>query len=135
MKVIIAGSRSLNGMPHLIGMAVSESEFCDIAEVVSGGARGIDALGEEWARLNDKPVRRFPADWGKGRAAGLIRNQEMAEYADALIAIWDRKSRGTEHMINAMLKRRKPVFILHLDLCLVQGGRLPAAAGNSVVSD
>lgn len=115
MKVIIAGSRSLFNRPYLIGRAVCESGFCDIVEVVSGAAPGIDALGEEWARLNDKPVRAFPADWTKyGLSAGPIRNNQMAQYADALIAIWDRKSRGTEHMINSMLKLRKPVFVLHV---------------------
>lgn len=46
------------------------------------------------------PVERFPADWDRrGRAAGRIRNREMAKHADALIAVWDGESRGTANMI------------------------------------
>lgn len=60
----------------------------------------------------DIPVKRFPADWDRhGRAAGPIRNCQMAQYADALIAIWDGKSRGTKNMIDEMNKCGKPVLI------------------------
>ena len=45
-------------------------------------------------------LTRFPADWNKGKSAGYIRNEKMANYADALIAFWNGMSRGTEHMIN-----------------------------------
>lgn len=116
MKVIIAGSRSLAGHPHLVGRAVQESGFADITEVVSGTARGIDQLGEEWAKLNGKKVTRFPADWKRlGKQAGFARNRQMAEYADALIAIWDGYSHGTKHMIQVMKETHgKPVFILGL---------------------
>lgn len=98
MKVIIAGSRDLTNMAN-IKQAVKESNF-DITEVVSGHARGVDRLGEQWAKTSNISVKLFPADWGKfGKAAGFVRNKEMAEYADALIAIWDGVSRGTENMI------------------------------------
>lgn len=104
MKVIIAGSRHLT-FPTLVDEAIKCSLF-DITEVVSGGARGVDALGELWAARNGIPVRLFPADWDKhGKAAGPIRNREMAAYADALIAIWDGKSLGTKNMIDEARKR------------------------------
>ena len=55
----------------------------------------------------------FPADWDKhGRAAGPIRNKQMADYADVLIAVWDGKSRGTKNMIDEMNKLMKPVYIV-----------------------
>ena len=92
-------------------MAVSNSCY-EITEVVSGGARGIDTDGEHWAIGSGIPVKRFPADWDDlGKRAGFVRNAEMADYADALIAIWDGKSRGTLHMINTMVEAGKPVFV------------------------
>lgn len=108
MKVIIAGSRGFYGP---VDLAVSRSPF-KITEVVSGGARGIDKAGEEWAQGSGIPVKQFLADWEKdGKAAGIYRNIDMAEYADALIAIWDGQSRGTLHMINSMVNKKKPVFV------------------------
>ena len=110
MKAIIAGSRSIS-LIRFVEQAVLASGF-DITEVVSGGARGVDLLGERWAGLYDKPVKRFRADWSKyGKSAGFRRNNEMAAYADALIAVWDGESHGTKHMIEAMVKLEKPVYV------------------------
>ena len=98
MKTIIAGSRHITDSSVLIA-AIAASGF-EITEVVSGGARGVDALGERYADFAGIPVALFPPDWKRhGRAAGPIRNRQMAEYGDALIAIWDGKSRGTKNMI------------------------------------
>lgn len=103
MRVIIAGSRSVNDADEAIPAMqelVLRSEF-NISEVVCGGARGADALGKKWADVNQIPVKMFPAEWGKfGKSAGYKRNKQMAEYADALIAIWDGESKGTGHMIS-----------------------------------
>lgn len=110
MKVIIAGSRSIID-PAIVVAAVEASGF-KIAEVVSGCCRGVDKLGEKWAEDRGLPVKRFLANWGKhGKSAGPIRNREMAEYADALIAIWDGKSRGTANMIEEAEKRGLKVFV------------------------
>lgn len=110
MKTIIAGSRSVN---HIMAiMAAIGKSGLKIKEVVSGGAKGADALGEVWANANKTPVKKFPADWDKhGKAAGPIRNKQMAEYADALIAVWDGKSKGTKNMIETMRETGKPVFV------------------------
>ena len=64
-------------------------------------AAGVDTLGEEWAKENNIPVDYFPANWEThGRAAGQIRNKKMAARADALLLIWDGKSRGSRSMLN-----------------------------------
>lgn len=112
MKVIIAGSRSITE-PHLMLEAIYKSEF-RITEVVSGMAVGVDRLGVWWANHKKIPVKKFYPDWKYlGKSAGIIRNQEMALYADALIAVWDGKSRGTRHMIKYMRdKMMKPTFVL-----------------------
>lgn len=106
LSVIVAGSRSIldclspAGQRRLVAEAVAESGF-PVAEIVSGTARGVDQLGEEWADEHGIPVERFPADWDThGRAAGPIRNEEMAKYADALVAIHVDESRGTADMID-----------------------------------
>ncbi len=85
----------------LVADAVIKSGWRDhITEVVSGGARGIDIAGETWAAASNPPVpiKQFIPDWNIGKHAGLIRNREMAEYADALILIWSGTSRGSANM-------------------------------------
>jgi len=101
MRVIIAGSRSIHDYSVLLKtMNSAKDAGWEVTEIVSGGAYGVDQLGERYANEFEIPLKRFPADWNKhGRTAGFIRNEKMAEYADALIAIWDGKSSGTAHMI------------------------------------
>lgn len=121
MKVIIAGSRDyIDPDGKGIDTAVRYGACWQIDEVMSGAQQGwngtrktgADHYGEVWATANGIPIKRFPADWERhGKAAGPIRNLEMAQYADALIAIWDGKSRGTRHMIDAMRGLGKPVYI------------------------
>lgn len=102
MKVIIAGCRHFRHPAdyELVETAVRESGF-EITEVVSGGAKGIDQWGSTYATRNRIACRPFYAQWRlHGHGAGFIRNQAMADYADALIAVWDGKSRGTADMID-----------------------------------
>jgi hypothetical protein len=91
--VVIAGGRDY----QFTDEDKSKLDALPIAEVVSGGAKGADQFGEQWAESRGIPVRRFPADWkAHGRAAGPIRNRKMAEYADA-VALFP-GGRGTESM-------------------------------------
>lgn len=101
-KIIVAGGRDFDDFPFL-------AEKCRLIydttpnhkfEIVTGKAKGADTLGEKWATYNEIPIVEFPADWDKyKKAAGAIRNKEMADYADILIAFWDGKSPGTKNMI------------------------------------
>lgn len=110
MKVIIAGSRGIDNL-MILHDAIRRSTF-EITEVVSGTARGVDQMGEAWANMNNVPIARFPADWNKwGKPAGYIRNKEMADYADALLAIWDGESRGTKHMIDIARDKQLKVYV------------------------
>lgn len=100
MKVIIAGSRHLLINSRTIDGIVKASGF-EITEVVSGHCRGIDTDGEYWARRHEIPTKLFPADWKQwGKSAGPIRNNEMAQYAEALILIWDGRSKGSFDVLN-----------------------------------
>ena len=108
MKVIIAGSRTFNNRKYLYGVLDEFHKDTPITEVVCGGARGADELGRCWADRNRITVTSFNADWEKfGKSAGFIRNCEMGEYADFLIAFWDGKSKGTKHMIDYMKRHNK----------------------------
>jgi len=114
MKCIIAGSRKIID-PSIVARAVKASEF-QITEVVSGQAPGVDTLGEDWAKENKIPIEPFPAKWKTDegyfdRSAGFKRNKKMAEYADALIAIWDGESKGTKNMIAWANRLGLKVFI------------------------
>lgn len=133
MKLIIAGSRHLHfgysvmdfaiaGIPELQRMMQYYAGYdpkYKLTEVVSGHANGIDKMGEEWAKApfwdlpgRTKPkLKIFEAEWEKYKGrAGPIRNNKMAVYADCLLLIWDGKSSGSQHMKNAMLKLKKPVY-------------------------
>lgn len=101
--VIIAGSRTINDY-RLVLRAIEKSGFSP-TEVVCGKAKGVDTLGERWAKEHNVPIRYFPADWKThGRAAGPIRNREMAEYTGTknggLILLWTGNSSGSRSMKN-----------------------------------
>ena len=114
MKVIITGSRHIQ-YPCMNAVIVSSG--LEITEVISGGCpTGVDREGEIWARTHFVPIKRFLAFWElHGKSAGPIRNKNMAEYADALILIWDGKSRGSANMKLEMLKLGKPTFEVMYD--------------------
>ena len=105
MKVIIAGGRDII-YKEIVEKAIKESGFV-ITELISGACpTGVDVLGEKWAKENGIKIIRYPANWDKyGRAAGPIRNEQMSEIAEALIAIWDGKSPGTKNMISNATKK------------------------------
>lgn len=110
MKVIIAGSRGITDYQFVCNV-IKESCF-NITEVVSGTAKGVDQLGERWAKDNNVPVHKFPAEWSRlGKSAGYVRNTDMGKYADCLIAIWDGESRGTKHMIDIATNLGRQIFI------------------------
>lgn len=117
MRVIIAGSRTITDYSIVcraifIALWNWQKEYSDVTEVLSGSARGVDRLGEQWARKNGKQLLLYPANWDKyGKRAGYLRNIEMANYADMLIAIWDGKSKGTSHMIDIAKKKGLEVFL------------------------
>lgn len=112
MKIIIAGGRDFKDYNQLC-------EVCDhiLAQfknvsLVSGTARGADILGERYAKEHGYKVDRFPADWDKhGKRAGYLRNKQMAEHSDGLIAFWDNKSKGTKNMISEANKEALMIVV------------------------
>lgn len=106
MRLIIAGSRSIRQADAYVEIKHAISEMSRRPSVVLSGCNqgtddhgwpiGVDRAGELWADSAGIPVERFPVDWNAhGKKAGPLRNQEMVERADALLLIWDGKSRGS----------------------------------------
>ena len=113
MKIIIAGSRSITDFNTIEKPLIEYCKVHSVTEIVSGGARGVDSLGEQFAIKYNIKIKQFLADWNKhGKSAGYIRNEKMGNYADTLIAFWDGQSKGTKHMINYMKNLNKNVHII-----------------------
>lgn len=115
MKILVAGSRGVTDY-EVVRRAFIASGFWNTykrtIEVVSGTARGVDRLGEEFAEKNGLLVHRFPADWETyGKRAGYIRNAAMAEFSDALIVIILNDSRGSENMLQCAMKKGMPFYV------------------------
>lgn len=101
MRTIIAGSRTITNAA-VVEQAITEAPFWPkITEVLCGGAQGVDTLGANWAKHRGITISHYPAKWDEyGPSAGPIRNREMAQNADALILVWDGKSRGSRSMLS-----------------------------------
>lgn len=112
MKLIIAGTRDLLVDSELVDVIVKFYRLNDITEIVSGGGGNVDEAGEEYSTLFlEKEPKIFRANWAQeGVAAGPIRNSKMAEYGDALLLIWDGKSKGSSSMKKEIQKRGKPIY-------------------------
>ena len=113
-KVVVAGSRTFNDFQLLydkldILLSRKRSEIT----IISGGAKGADLLGEAYATSRGHHCIVMEADWKQhGKRAGYIRNEQMADVANAVIVFWDGKSPGTRHMINIAKERQLPLRIV-----------------------
>ena len=115
-RVIIAGSRGFDDYAVLQTVCdnfLSPKKQTHNIVIVSGTAKGADSLGEQYARERGYTVERFPANWNTlGKRAGYVRNRQMADNADALIAFWDGESPGTKNMIEIARERNLAVRVI-----------------------
>lgn len=106
MKIAIIGSRKLT-VEHLEAYLPE-----DVTEIVSGGARGIDACAKTYAEQNGLKLTEFLPDYARyKRGAPLRRNLEIIAYADEVLAFWDGESRGTKQVIETCEKQGKKIRI------------------------
>lgn len=112
MRTIIAGSRTITAYSEVLdALNLARHEGIYVTTVISGTARGVDQLGERYAREANLPLEKYPADWEKhGKSAGYKRNEQMASIADALIAVTN-GSPGTRHMIEIAKRKGLLVFV------------------------
>jgi hypothetical protein len=98
MKIAVIGSRKFND--YLL-LKSELDKIPNIETIISGGAKGADILAEQYAIENNIELIVFKADWARyGRAAGPIRNKEIINASDYVVAFWDGKSKGTLSSIN-----------------------------------
>jgi hypothetical protein len=107
MIAVIAGSRTIRNAKLIYETLDIIHAGLKLTEVISGGAPGPDRIGAAWAVDNNLHVKWMYAQWETyGKAAGYIRNTEMAEYAAnhqepaTVVAFWNGQSRGTANMID-----------------------------------
>ena len=113
MKIAIVGSRDY---PRLNAVAAFVAVLPEDTEIVSGGARGVDQAAADAARRSKKLLYVFEADWkAHGKRAGFLRNQEIVDYSDKVVAFWDGKSRGTLDTITKARAAGKPVTVFGPD--------------------
>ena len=114
MKLAIVGSRSFNDYDMLVDFIEENYNVEDITHVISGGAKGADALGERFANDFIKETIIFPAEWEKyGKSAGFKRNVEIIKNCDECVCFWDGQSHGTKHDIDLCEKMKKPYKICY----------------------
>ena len=114
MKIVIGGCRDFNDY-NLIEKTLDEffSEIGEEVTILSGHCRGADILAERYAAEKGIRVEIYTADWARyGRAAGPLRNREMVERGDMVIAFWDGSSKGTGDLIKYAKKLSKPVRVV-----------------------
>lgn len=116
--VCVAGSREFRDASKLREVMAKVHDRIVSAgytpKYIGGGAEGADKLGKEWAVQHGFDYTEFPANWKEhGRAAGPIRNRQMAAVAQELIAFWDGKSPGTGHMIASAKRHGIPVQVIY----------------------
>ena len=119
-RIVVAGCRDYNNYEQAkeyIDFCISNIRKENKIIIVSGGARGADALGERYAKENRFEIERYLADWDTyGKSAGPKRNEKMAQVSDYVICFWDGKSRGTKSMIEYAKKYKKPIRVKRIDV-------------------
>lgn len=116
MKLAIVGSRGIDDqMLFVHGLAEALADMKDpfFDEIVSGGARGVDAMAKRYAELHGYTYTEFPADWNRhGKKAAFLRNRDIVQYADHVLAIWDKESRGTAMVIDLCKRLGVPCTVV-----------------------
>lgn len=100
MKLAIVGCRYYKDYEQFAAHDEKVARDDTVTEIVSGGASGADTLAERYAKENNIPLTVFPADWKThGREAGPMRNRQIVQHADRVLAFWDGVSAGTRSTI------------------------------------
>jgi predicted Rossmann fold nucleotide-binding protein DprA/Smf involved in DNA uptake len=111
MKTAIVGSRGITDYSKISDIL----NGYQISEVISGGAKGVDSLAEQYACDNNIPTTIFKPDYKQyGRGACFVRNKQIIEASEQVIAFWDGESTGTLNSIEYAKKLNKPLFIYNM---------------------
>jgi len=110
MRYAVIGSRTCTAPKKVFPVLQRLLTPGDI--IISGGAKGADKLADQFAKENEYAFMEYPAMWNiHGKAAGPIRNQQIIDDCDEVIAFWDGSSRGTKNTLGLAKEAKKPVHI------------------------
>jgi hypothetical protein len=110
MKIAIIGGREYKDYDRLRRIL----DLYPATVIVSGGARGADSLGARYADEKGLQKEIYEPDWDLfGKRAGFMRNTDIVENSDMIIAFWDGKSRGTKDSLNKAEKLKKTTLIAY----------------------
>ena len=112
MKIAVIGSRDFADYQMLCDVM---KNYQHATHIISGGARGADSLAAKYAKSHDVELIEFIPDWEIGKHAGHIRNQDIIDAADQVIAFWDMHSPGTKDSIRRAKRAGKPVMIVNIN--------------------
>lgn len=111
MKIAVIGSRTATAKHY--EELTARLELLGATEIISGGAAGADTLAERYALETGTKLTTYLPDWNKyGKAAGPIRNQDIINAADMVLAIWDGQSTGTADSLKKAKAQRKKTAII-----------------------
>ena len=129
MKVAVIGGREFDNVNLVFQKLDKLNSMYPITAIVSGGARGADAIGKSYAEARNLEYKEFPALWHvldhpdalirerRGRKydarAGFRRNRQIIDYADVVIAFWDGRSPGTKNSLEYATQVKKPMKIFY----------------------
>ena len=112
MKIAVVGSRDAQALTldEIIAQIPVNTSM-----LLSGGAGGVDTLAEEAARLLHLHIRVLRPDYQTyGRMAPLLRDNQIVQQADLVLAFWDGHSPGTAYTLNQCVQTQTPFRIIHL---------------------
>lgn len=113
MRIVVVGSREYPNMAEVVQFIFEQDRD---TVIISGGAAGVDTVAIHEARRHRMPYEVYPANWSRhGRSAGAVRNREMVDKADEVVAFWDGKSRGTKITIDYAKAQGKPLRVIQRD--------------------
>lgn len=114
MRLAIVGSRTFNDFDFLVQTIELYWSNCPL-EIISGGAKGADSLAKRYSKIDQEvSYREFLPDWNElGKKAGFVRNQQIVDACDMVLAFWDGESKGTANTIALARDAKKPTFIVY----------------------
>lgn len=116
MILAIVGSRDPKiSYPEFKELLEEVVDIKRVEKVVSGGAKGIDAFAESWAKENNKEIVVFKPEYNLyGKRAPLIRNTKIVDFCTKVVAFPTKDSRGTLHTIQEARSKNKRIVIIEI---------------------
>jgi uncharacterized phage-like protein YoqJ len=118
MRVAIVGSRNWSSndtgviRQRVLDLVADHINKENDLTIISGGAQGVDTIAVNAADSMGAFTKVYKADWKKyGKSAGFVRNRQIVEQAQKVIAFWDGQSKGTKHTIELALKHHKDLEV------------------------